>query len=163
MILPRQRRGGRRLGRAEVDRVVHGSATALEISREGPQGIGARGGGLAHADAAEAARLVHPRPGVDEGLQAPSLEDVLEGLAAAGIDLEAELAAAELPFHYLGGDHEVAVVAVAGGADDDLVHDDVAEVPRGLHVVGILGQATMGSMARKSTFGLLVVLGSAPC
>ena len=78
-----ERRGGGRLGRAEVDRIVLRPAPSLVVAREGAQGVAPRGRGLSHADAPEAAGLVDARPGFDQGQEPAHLGDVLQRLPAA--------------------------------------------------------------------------------
>src|SRR5919197_1808074 len=58
--------GGRCLGTAQINLVLFGTGAAWEVTGHGAQANAAGGGGLPHADAAVAARLMQARPGANQ-------------------------------------------------------------------------------------------------
>jgi hypothetical protein len=116
-----ERRGRRGFRRAQPHGVVGGARTAREVARERPQRGLARRRRLAHADAAEAARLVDPRARRDQAGDVTRPGQVDEDLPGRRVDVEADGIGRLAALHDLGGHREVAEAGVGGRAQHHLV------------------------------------------
>ena len=129
-------RGARRLGRTKVDFVVLGARASGKVPREGPQGYLACPGGLAHADAAVAAGLVHAGAGSEKGQHPVFPGDVFEHLTAAGVHMERGSGMDMPAFENLCRDHQVPEGGIDAAAHDHLVHLGAGHLPHGHDVAG---------------------------
>jgi hypothetical protein len=93
-----------------------------EVTGKRAQAVAAHGGGLAHADAAQAPGLVDARPGLDQVGDRPELGEVGQDLPGSGVDIERHPGVG-LPARGDGGhDREVTQAWVGRGTDHHLVH-----------------------------------------
>ena len=96
--------GNRHLRTAEINLVVLGPTACGKITRKGAQRNGISGRGLAHADASQTSGLMNPGAGMDQGQHVAPGCQILEDLAATGIDLKTHLRA-DLPVFQGFGNH----------------------------------------------------------
>lgn len=89
-------------------------------AREGAQRVAAGGGGLVHANAAQATGLVDPGTGGDQVEGGAGTQQVLQHLAGAGVDVEAQSGGGLTPVEHGRSGGVVAHARLGGGAEHHL-------------------------------------------
>ena len=106
----------------EIDLIIFGAAAAGKVAGEGAQTVGVRGRGLPHADAAQAAGLMNPGAGLDQGQQAAGYGHIFQDLAGAGVNFQADQGMDFSAGQNLAHHHQISIGRIAAGADGHLLH-----------------------------------------
>ena len=103
MITPFRAEAAAVSGLHQADLVFAGSGAAGEVAGHGAQADLVGGRGLAHADAAVAARLMQPRPGVESAPRRPSCTRLSQRLPRGRVDVERDARVDAASADHLGG------------------------------------------------------------